>query len=264
MTRIERLRAQVSSATHRILNAFGIEVRLLRNVTRAHAIAKQNREMESWQILQGRRFRTILDIGANEGQFLWLSKRIWPAAHVHCFEPLPEIFSKLELNASQLPNCSVYRLGLSNQRGTAIMHQSAFSPSSSLLPMADLHRTEFPASAACSEVAVPLTTMDQWAVDTGVRLDPPLLIKIDVQGFERAVIEGGGAVLSQAEVIVLEVSFCELYQGQPLFGEIHELLARRGFIYRGNVEQYTSKDCTRVLFADAIFENTSLRNRTTP
>jgi hypothetical protein len=33
----------------------------------------------------------ILDIGANVGSFAaWALKR-WPGAHVHCYEPLPEI-----------------------------------------------------------------------------------------------------------------------------------------------------------------------------
>ena len=43
---------------------------------------------------------------------------------------------------------------------------------------------------------------------------------------------------------------------QPLFAAIHTRMNELGFIYRGNVEQFTSKDKTRVLFADAIFENT--------
>ena len=54
---------------------------------------------------------------------------------------------------------------------------------------------------------------------------------------------------------MLEVSFIELYEKQPLFADIHARMSELGFAYCGNVEQFTSKDKSRVLFADAIFEN---------
>lgn len=138
------------------------------------------------------------------------------------------------------------------------MHRSAYSPSSSLLPMADLHRTEWPQSVAHTDVAVQLERLDDWTH----RMNPdasPLLIKIDVQGYEMAVINGGVDTLRSAAFVVLEVSFYELYEGQPLFHHIHERMQELGFTYRGNIEQFASKDRTRVLYADAIFENTATR-----
>jgi len=46
------------------------------------------------------------------------------------------------------------------------------------------------------------------------------------------------------------------YQDQPLFAQILAGMTELGFVHRGNIEQFASKDGTRVLFADAIFENT--------
>src|SRR5258706_14772622 len=49
---------------------------------------------EPWLQRQG--FRTIVDVGANEGQFAHLARMAFPQAALHCFEPLPDCFAKLQ------------------------------------------------------------------------------------------------------------------------------------------------------------------------
>lgn len=200
-------------------------------------------------------FHTILDIGANEGQFASLARRLWPEATVHSFEPIPDVHAALVAKFSGDPNVVPHAIGLSDRKGVQTIHVSAFSPSSSLLPMGELHRREWPQTAAHTEVDVRLERLDDLAIQPS---RGPLLAKIDVQGFEAQVIAGGQATLKRASYIVIEVSFYELYEGQSLFADIHDQLSKLGFVYRGNIEQFTSKDKTRVLFADAIFENMNL------
>ena len=55
-------------------------------------------------------------------------------------------------------------------------------------------------------------------------------LKIDVQGSELAVFQGGVEKLSQAVAIQTEVSFVPLYKNQPVLGEIDLELRRQGFI----------------------------------
>ena len=55
------------------------------------------------------------------------------------------------------------------------------------------------------------------------------MIKIDVQGSELAVFQGADRALDQAVLIQTEVEFVEIYQGQPLFGDIDRHLRARGF-----------------------------------
>jgi hypothetical protein len=55
-------------------------------------------------------------------------------------------------------------------------------------------------------------------------------LKIDIQGSELAVFQGGTAKLAQAVAIQTEVSFVALYQGQPTLGEVDLELRRQGFI----------------------------------
>jgi hypothetical protein len=67
-----------------------------------------------------------------------------------------------------------------------------------------------------------------------LKLASTVLLKIDTQGFEKNVLLGGERTLPQIKIIIVELSFAELYRGQPLFPEINRWLEERGFQYRGS------------------------------
>ncbi len=237
-----------------LLNALGLDIRLTRNLRAAALAARKDQEFHAWSLLQHRRFVSVLDIGANEGQFATLARRLWPQAQIHSFEPLPKVHAVLQQTLNGLGNAHAHALALSHRAGKTVMHASAFSPSSSLLPMADLHRSEWPQSVEQTAVEVTMARLDDWARAQQIAAGPQL-IKIDVQGHEKAVIDGGQQTLRCADVVALEVSFYVLYEKQPLFAEIFRAMSELGFVYRGNIEQFRSKDGRRVLYADAVFEN---------
>ena len=54
-------------------------------------------------------------------------------------------------------------------------------------------------------------------------------LKLDVQGYERHVLDGAGAALARFEALELELSVTPLYEGQPSLVEMLPLLAERGF-----------------------------------
>jgi FkbM family methyltransferase len=72
-----------------------------------------------------------------------------------------------------------------------------------------------------------------------VRLDDVIpaggmdLLKIDVQGGEGRVFNGARARLEECLLVWTEVEFLELYQGQPLFGDIDRMLRERGLRFFG-------------------------------
>ena len=55
-------------------------------------------------------------------------------------------------------------------------------------------------------------------------------LKIDIQGGELAVFESGAGKLAGAVAIQTEVSFINLYEGQPAFGDVDVELRRQGFV----------------------------------
>ena len=59
-------------------------------------------------------------------------------------------------------------------------------------------------------------------------------LKLDVQGAELEVLQGAERILSERTVaVVAEVSFCELYESQPLFGDVAAYMKSKGFGFYG-------------------------------
>ena len=88
-------------------------------------------------------------------------------------------------------------------------------------------------------------------------LEANILLKIDVQGYEKSVLEGAEELLKNTKVILTEVSFNELYKDQALFNEIIDFLKERGYYLAGieNISQ-SLKDGT-FLQADVFFVRSS-------
>ena len=92
-------------------------------------------------------------------------------------------------------------------------------------------------------------------------LRAPLLIKVDVQGYEDKVIAGGERTFQRADLAIVESSFEVLYEEQPLFDDIYQQLVRLGFVYRGAIDQMMSTKDGRPLQADSIFVRSCLENQ---
>ncbi len=195
--------------------------------------------------------RTVLDIGANTGQFADEIRGAAPGAQIYSFEPLPDCFEKLQTRFGSDPRFRAFNVALGDAPGDVAMHRSSHSQSSSLLAMGDLHREAFPFSAGESEVRVRVERLDDLAAQ--LTLEKPLLAKLDVQGFEDRVIAGGRSVLARADLIVTEMTVEPLYRSQSLFDDLYRALRELGFEYRGNLGQLTHPVDGRVLQMDALF-----------
>jgi FkbM family methyltransferase len=194
---------------------------------------------------------TVLDIGANNGEF---SKEIFahlPHAQVYAFEPLGDCYKTLQHTFAGNPNFHSYNVALSNAAGESTIHRSSFHPSSSMRTMAALHKTLYPKTAGAMEEKVTTARLDDIAKD--IQVDGNLMIKIDVQGFEDTVIAGGTETFKRASLVLIETAFVELYEGQPLFGDIHDQLRTLGFSYRGAAAEHRNPKTGELLYQDSIF-----------
>ena len=248
---------ELKNFVHRGFDVLGLEVRTKRALREAHQRELKGRASRPWQLLRNQNFDQVIDVGANIGQFAEMARALWPKARIDSFEPLPDVFLELTKRLGTSPNFFAHQVALGRERGKVAMKSNDFSPSSSILDLAKLHTEEWPNATGVKLVDVPVETLDEWYKASG-QIETNLLIKIDVQGYELEVLEGALDVLRRARWIVLEVSFYELYKGQPLFGDIHKKLDRLGYVYRGSIEQFMNKAEDKLLFADALFENMSI------
>ncbi len=201
--------------------------------------------------LQELNFATIIDIGANEGQFSERMRLLFPSAEIFAFEPLPDVYDTLVANFKTDANFKAFNVGIGATEGVSIFHKNESTASSSFMPMANSHKENFNFAIQTEPIELKIETLD--AVFSQTTFSHPLLIKLDVQGFESEVIKGGSAILAQADIIISELSFYELYTNQPLFNTIYKQLQALGFMYVGSIEQLHSPLNNKVLQADGVF-----------
>lgn len=195
--------------------------------------------------------RTVIDAGASVGDFSALALRLFPDATVHAFEPLVECQATLNQRFSGNERVRVHAMALGAERATRPLLRSAYTPSSSLLPMAEAHMRNFPFTREVTPEKVRVERLDDVLEPSAIR--EPLCIKLDVQGYEGEVIEGGRVTVARAAVLIVEMSLEPLYEPQPLFDAIYRTLHGLGFEYAGNLAQLLSPDDGRVLQVDAVF-----------
>ena len=119
--------------------------------------------------------------------------------------------------------------------------------------MSGLHKQAFPFTSKVVLEKVAIKRLDD--VTGNLDLAKNILIKIDVQGFEDRVIAGGLKTIQIAKLLIVETSFESLYDDQPLFDTIYEMVKRMGFAYHGNLNfsQLSNPIDGNILQADAIF-----------
>jgi hypothetical protein len=111
---------------------------------------------------------------------------------------------------------------------------------------------EFPGTSSVDALQVRTERLDD-AVPAGAMPSGPCLLKIDTQGAELSVLEGGPRVLELTTHVLVEISFVELYEGQASAAEVVGYLHERGFGLGSIYDVKTSRLSGEPLQADALF-----------
>src|ERR1039457_5507780 len=143
---------------------------------------------EKWNFLRQINIRTVIDVGANEGQFIKEVYNIFPKAEFYSFEPLRDCFEKLIDKFKNNTKVHAFNFALGEEDGEIIFSRSSASPSSSILKMTRLHKNLFPNTANLIEESVKIKRFDD--IFENILIQDFILLKIDVQGAEEKVIKG--------------------------------------------------------------------------
>ena len=173
--------------------------------------------------------RTILDAGANIGQFALAASRAYPEARVLAFEPLPSAASVLRRRSLGTSRIAVHECALGQEAGDATLLQNEYSHVSSILPIHPRNRHPNYDASKVRTLRVKLARLDQLV--SAEDLIPPVLLKLDVQGYEKQVLAGAQGILPAIEYLVVEAAFATLYEGQATFDELHQMLSDAGFAF---------------------------------
>jgi FkbM family methyltransferase len=178
-----------------------------------------------------RGLNTVVDIGANKGQFSLAARRWAPRARVIAFEPLPGpagVFRRVFAGEDEV---TLHQAAIGPAAAMQTMHVSAREDSSSLLPISDAQTAMFPGTQEKAIAEVRVARLDEFL--RAEDLAAPALLKLDVQGYEYEALTGCSSLLHAFDWVYCESSFVEFYTGQKLAGEVAAWLADRGFVPEG-------------------------------
>lgn len=225
-------RRSLSAGATRLLERGAGAVALLRDREGREALRRwRPRSVAAWRLVSGVRDRglrpaTVVDVGANAGQFARAAVEVFPGCEVHAFEPLPAAAAALRENLADHPEVHVHEVAAARVGGRIAFHPHEYTLASSALAR-DPERGE---DAWTGER--PPIEVDAARLDDAVPLDglaPPVLLKLDVQGYEAEALAGAPDLLDRCEALLVELALEPSYLGQPAAGQLVAALAEQGW-----------------------------------
>ena len=194
----------------------------------------------------------VLDVGANEGQYGGYLRSIGYQGQIVSFEPLDAAFKILEqkANADKLWSCRHIALG--NISGESVINVSGNSQSSSILNIKGAHLDAAPEADFLTNQKIMVEKLDDIYNDITAG-KPNVMLKLDVQGFEKFVLEGAKKSLKKLKGIQVEMSFEELYDGEMLYREMIDFLGQNGFVLCALKNGFHNVNTGKLLQADGFF-----------
>lgn len=169
----------------------------------------------------------FLDIGANEGQYAEVLRRWGYTGEIVSVEPVSAPFTVLTRLAHGDTGWRCVKAAVGREPGELTLNVSENSLFSSALPVTDTTVAADPRAAYVSQETVRAVTLDDLLNDLSP--NTTVGVKIDVQGLEDAVLDGGPETLRQARFVELELSFVPIYEGEAALLPLVERMYGAGF-----------------------------------
>jgi FkbM family methyltransferase len=206
---LQRTRRVLREGANRLLASRGMEI--------VHTQLERSPEKQLRLALEHFKIDTVIDVGANTGQFALGLLKDGFMGEIHSIEPLPDAHLALTDAASRHTNWFVLpavAAGRDEQQVEIIVAGNSYS--SSVLETLDRHIRAAPDSAPVGRITVQQKPLDALLVDM---LPQPrrMLLKIDTQGYEYPILQGGSRCLAKAILVLLELSLQPLYRDQMLW-----------------------------------------------
>jgi FkbM family methyltransferase len=182
----------------------------------------------------------IFDVGAFNGETVIGYSKTFPKAKIFAFEPFPDSFIELKRNTSGVDNLRCENFGLTDSEGPQSFNVNQAAPTNSLLPVSENAQENWSGNrspASNGTVECQFTTLDDYVNRSGIdRID---LLKIDVQGAEFKVLNGGLASLKSGviKLIYMEMILVETYDDQKPISYYMEFFERHNYALIGFYNQ---------------------------
>jgi len=183
--------------------------------------------------------QTVIDIGANKGQFTMVARNAYSDATIISFEPLSYASEKFIKLFSNDQNITLHQNAIGPVNSTQSMHVSKRRDSSSILPIGNMQSVIFPGTEESHIEEIKVAPLNEFLSKED--LNNKVFVKIDVQGYELDVLKGCKDLMHLFDFIYVECSFIELYEGQALADEVIKYLNKHSFKFEGIYNMFYDK-----------------------
>lgn len=197
-----------------------------------------------------KKINTLIDIGSNKGQFILLCLKFFPNPTVYSFEPIKEIFEKQKNFFEFKKKIYAFNFGIGNKNKNLNFFITKRKDSSSFLTYngSSRHNRDY---LLTEKRNIKIRKLDQ--VLKNKNLIKPILIKIDVQGYELEVLKGSREILSKIDYLLIEVSKNRMYNNQATEKEIVTFLKNKKFTMLKSLKWMKIKN-TQYMQRDILFK----------
>jgi len=146
-----------------------------------------------------------LDVGANIGVMsVHLAKKVGPTGLVHCIEPVPHLFHRLQVHVERnklQTTARLHQIALSDKTGTLpIMIADEYLPNQGMSSITNKHHSQL-----INDLTIESMTLDAFS-DKEI-LDRLDFVKLDIQGAEPFFLQGGMITLNKFKpTLMIEIS----------------------------------------------------------
>lgn len=184
----------------------------------ALALLKKKYQQNAW---------VIFDVGANKGNYADLVIKTFSPEklQLHCFEPSTRTYSFLQNKIKASPHIFLNLFGLSSKEQSLILHYDTIASGMASVYSRNLDHigTELTTEEICQ-----FKTLDQYCIQQGIeKID---LLKLDVEGHELEVLQGGIRMLPNIQFIQFEFGGCNI-DSRTYFKDFYLLLKNNFDIY---------------------------------
>ena len=198
-------------------------------------------------------FETIIDVGSNKGQFIILIEQLFPNTNIYSFEPQTQVLEKQKNFFNYKKNIFFYNFALGSTSSIKKLFITRRKDSSSFFKINENeNENKSKYYRINNEENTQIKSLDEVLI--GQEIIKPILMKIDVQGYELEVLKGSENMLKKIEYVLVEVSENQMYKGQPLANEVIKFLQDRNYqILKKNLPEMIDK--TNFIQRDLLFQN---------
>ncbi|MBS1505286.1 MAG: FkbM family methyltransferase [Bacteroidetes bacterium] len=228
----------------KVLRKVGLEVKLYNFLNAEEPLLKK--------LIKDFNIQTVIDVGANEGQYAESLLKNNYKGRIYSFEPISKPWEVLQKKAVRFTQWKPVNYAIGSKDETVSINVSENIVSSSIYKVAQKSLDAEPATRIIREEKIKVTTIDNFFVGEN-SLQGGVMLKLDVQGYELEGLKGALASLKKIKIVQVELSFVPIYEGAPLCVDVISFLQNQGFELFTLIPGFKDRSTGRLLQADGVF-----------